>query len=374
MAGNIGGAGPDKPESQPPDEVACARGVRVQPLEVRVAVEQCSPQAVAGGVRAILSSVKHVLGEAGLVRGARLLLRLNQFDGYDCPGCAWPEPDGERALAEFCENGAKAIAEEGTTRRVGLELFALHSVAELSGRSDYWLGKQGRLTHPMVLRPGATHYEPLSWSDAFGLIARHLAALASPDEAVFYTSGRTSNEAAFLYQLFVREFGTNNLPDCSNMCHESSGSGLTETIGIGKGTVKLDDFEKAQVIFVVGQNPGTNHPRMLTALQKAKRAGAKIVHINPLPETGLTRFKHPQEVWTWLGEGTKLADLFLQVRVNGDVALLKGIMKEVLDAEERRPGQGLDHEFIDRYTTGFDEFSAALRKAHWGDVLEQSGV
>ncbi len=374
MAGNIGGAGPDKPESQPPDEVACARGVRVQPLEVRVAVEQCSPQAVAGGVRAILSSVKHVLGEAGLVRGARLLLRLNQFDGYDCPGCAWPEPDGERALAEFCENGAKAIAEEGTTRRVGLELFALHSVAELSGRSDYWLGKQGRLTHPMVLRPGATHYEPLSWSDAFGLIARHLAALASPDEAVFYTSGRTSNEAAFLYQLFVREFGTNNLPDCSNMCHESSGSGLTETIGIGKGTVKLDDFEKAQVIFVVGQNPGTNHPRMLTALQKAKRAGAKIVSVNPLHEAGLLRFKHPQEVLRLPGAGTALTDLFLQVRVNGDVALLQGLGKAILEEEQRRPGQVVDRAFVRDRTENYLAYTENLAAFGWPEIVRGSGI
>src|SRR5712671_2241995 len=365
MAGNIGGAGPDKPESQPPDEVACARGVRVQPLEVRVAVEQCSPQAVAGGVRAILSSVKHVLGEAGLVRGARLLLRLNQFDGYDCPGCAWPEPDGERALAEFCENGAKAIAEEGTTRRVGLELFALHSVAELSGRSDYWLGKQGRLTHPMVLRPGATHYEPLSWSDAFGLIARHLAALASPDEAVFYTSGRTSNEAAFLYQLFVREFGTNNLPDCSNMCHESSGSGLTETIGVGKGTVRLDDFARAQVIFIVGQNPGTNHPRMLTALEEAKRAGAKIVGVNPLREAGLLAFRHPQHL---LRGATPLADLFLQVRINGDVALLQGIGKAILEAG------AVDESFVRERTENFLAWKENLARVSWAEVAKASGI
>src|SRR5437773_1281589 len=226
----------------------------------------------------------------------------------------------------------------------------------------------------MIRREDASHYEVINWPGAFDLIANELNSLASPDEAIFYTSGRTSNEAAFLYQLFVRQYGTNNLPDCSNMCHESSGTGMKASIGFGKGTVTLEDFDLADAIFVIGQNPGTNHPRMLTSLLHAKRRGCKIVHINPLPETGLTRFKHPQEVWTWLGSGTKLADLFLQVRVNGDVALLKGIMKEVLDAEDRRPGQILDHEFIETHTSGFDEFAAALRQAHWGDILEQSGI
>src|SRR5260221_8038488 len=225
-----------------------------------------------------------------------------------------------------------------------------------------------------MLRAGSEHYEAIDWQDAFALIADELNSLATPDEAIFYTSGRTSNEAAFLYQLFVREFGRNNLPDCSNMCHESSGAGMKEAIGFGKGTVTLGDFDLADAIFVIGQNPGTNHPRMLTSLLHAKRRGCKIVHINPLPETGLARFKHPQEVWTWLGSGTKLADLFLQVRVNGDVALLKGIMKEILDAEDRRPGAVLDNEFINKYTTGFKEFKEALGKVHLGDILEQSGL
>src|SRR6266849_4101656 len=250
------------------------RGVRAQPPETIAALDRRPPPSVAGGIPAIVASARHVFREAGLLRGTRLLRALNQFDGYDCPGCAWPEPDRERSVAEFCENGAKAIAEEGTLRRVGPEFFARHGVAELGERSDYWLGKQGRLTHPVVLRPGATHYEPISWDEAFSLIARHLAALASPDEAVFYTSGRTSNEAAFLYQLFARELGTNNLPDCSNMCHESSGSALSETIGIGKGTVTLDDFRRARLVVVAGQNPGTTHPRMLSALQEAKRSGS----------------------------------------------------------------------------------------------------
>jgi len=248
------------------------------------------------------------------------------------------------------------------------------SVPELSKQSDYWLGKQGRLTEPMLLRRESAHYEPISWDDAFALIADELNALQSPNEAIFYTSGRTSNEAAFLYQLFARQFGTNNLPDCSNMCHESSGSALTETIGIGKGTVTLEDFDLAEAIFIIGQNPGTNHPRMLTSLQKAKRGGAKIVHINPLPEVGTIRFKHPQEILGMLGQGTELADLFLQVRINGDVALLKGIMKEMLEEEERRPGHVFDHQFIEAQTEGFDDFVNSLRAVGWDEIVEQSGI
>ncbi|HEV2761905.1 MAG TPA: FdhF/YdeP family oxidoreductase, partial [Pyrinomonadaceae bacterium] len=238
----------------------------------------------------------------------------------------------------------------------------------------YWLGKRGRITEPFILRRGATHYEPVSWDEAFNVVASELGALATPDEAAFYTSGRTSNEAAFLYQLFVRQFGTNNLPDCSNMCHESSGRGLTETIGVGKGTVTLEDFDLAECIFIVGQNPGTNHPRMLTALQRAKKRGCKIVHVNPLPETGLNRFKHPQHPLDVLGKGTQLSDLFLQVRVNGDVALLKGIMKEVLEEEARRPGEVLDADFIAAKTAGFAEFAEGLRQTSWDDIVEQSGV
>jgi molybdopterin-dependent oxidoreductase alpha subunit len=329
---------------------------------------------VAGGIPAIVQTVKHAWREMGARRSLKTLLAVNQKDGFDCPGCAWPEPDGERSHAEFCENGAKAVAEEATTKRVTPEFFREWSVEELSKQSDFWLGKQGRLTHPMLLKKQGTHYEPINWDEALALIAAELNALASPDEAIFYTSGRTSNEAAFLYQLFVRQFGTNNLPDCSNMCHESSGSALTETIGIGKGTVTLDDFNLADLVFVIGQNPGTNHPRMLTALQKAKRRGCKIVHINPLPEVGTTRFKHPQEIFRMLGKGTELADLFLQVRINGDVALLKGIMKELLEEEERNPGHVLDHEFIKEQTNGFESFADALRRVNWDDIVEQSGI
>ncbi len=328
----------------------------------------------AGGLPAVWSTAKNTFKQMGVVSGTRTLLQLNQKEGIDCPGCAWPEPDGERSHFEFCEEGAKHVADEATTRRVTPEFFKEWSVRSLALQSDQWLNAQGRITHPLVLSAGADHYEAISWTDAFALIAGELNSLASPDEAIFYTSGRTSNEAAFLYQLFVRQFGTNNLPDCSNMCHESSGMGMKEAVGFGKGTVTLADFDLADAIFVIGQNPGTNHPRMLTSLLQAKRRGCKIVHINPLPETGLTRFKHPQEVWTWLGKGTQLADLFLQVRINGDVALLKGIMKELFDAEERRPGHVLDQRFIDAHTSGFEEFKASLAAAHWGDILEQSGV
>ncbi|MDT7542043.1 MAG: hypothetical protein QOE33_1947 [Acidobacteriota bacterium] len=332
------------------------------------------PSEVAAGLPAIYETFKFSLREMGVGRSLKTLLRLNQKDGFDCPGCAWPEPDGERHVAEFCENGAKHVADEATTKRATPEFFREWGVTKLSEQSDVWLNQQGRLTHPMLLRRGSDNYVNISWDEAFKLIADELNALASPDEAIFYTSGRTSNEAAFLYQLFVRQFGTNNLPDCSNMCHESSGSALTPTIGVGKGTVTLDDFALATAIFVVGQNPGTNHPRMLTTLQEAKRRGCRIVHINPLPETGLRRFKHPQEVFGLLGRGTQLADLFLQVRINGDVALLKGIAKELLEAEARRPGEVLDREFMREFTNGFDLYAASIHETSWDEITEESGI
>lgn len=322
----------------------------------------------AGGVPAIVATLKVLSAETGLIRGARTMLTVNQPGGVDCPGCAWPEPDRERSHFEFCENGAKHIADEATTKRVTPEFFQQWSVADLALQSDQWLGAQGRITHPMLLRRGATHYEAVDWDAAFELLSAELNSLNYPDQAIFYTSGRASNEAAFLYQLFVRQFGTNNLPDCSNMCHESSGTALNETIGIGKGTVTLEDFDRAEAIFVIGQNPGTNHPRMLSALQRAKRNGCKLVHINPLPEVGMTRFKHPQQVLGLLGAGTELADLFLQVRINGDVALLKGIMKAVLASDS------LDRGFIETYTTGFEEFRAELEKVSWGEIVAQAGV
>src|SRR5215216_4707958 len=331
--------------------------------------EEIKKAKAAGGVPAIVAAVRSISDEMGLVRGVRTMLQVNQSGGVDCPGCAWPEPDRKRSHFEFCENGAKHVADEATTRRITPEFFQQWGVAELSHQSDQWLGAQGRLTHPMLLHRGATHYEPVSWDDAFELLAAELNSLNYPDQAIFYTSGRTSNEAAFLYQLFVRQFGTNNLPDCSNMCHESSGSALSETIGVGKGTVTLEDFDKAQAIFVIGQNPGTNHPRMLTSLERAKRNGCKLVHINPLPEVGMTRFKHPQHVRGLLGSGTQLADLFLQVRINGDVALLKGISKAVLAHEG-----ALDPDFINNYTEGFESFASALQAVSWDDIVQQSGV
>jgi len=330
--------------------------------------DQIKKSKAAGGVPAIIATLKVLSAETGLIRGARLLLKVNQSGGVDCPGCAWPEPDRERSHFEFCENGAKHIADEATTRRVTPEFFQQWSVADLALQSDQWLGAQGRITHPMLLRRGATHYEAISWDSAFDLIAAELNSLNYPDQAIFYTSGRASNEAAFLYQLFVRQFGTNNLPDCSNMCHESSGTALNETIGIGKGTVTLEDFDRAEAIFVIGQNPGTNHPRMLSALQRAKRNGCKLVHINPLPEVGMTRFKHPQQVLGLFGAGTELADLFLQVRINGDVALLKGIMKAVLERD------ALDRDFIETYTNGFEDFRTALQKVGWEEIVAQAGV
>ena len=305
---------------------------------------------------------------AGLWRGAKLLLEVNQKDGFDCQSCAWPSPDGKRHTFEFCENGAKAVADEATPKRIDREFFARHSVAGLLAQGDYWLNRQGRLTEPMVLRPGATHYAPISWEEAFALLAAELRALPTPDAAAFYTSGRTSNEAAFLYQLFVRQFGTNNLPDCSNMCHESSGAALGESIGIGKGTVRMDDFEKAGAIFIIGQNPGTNHPRMLSTLEEAKARGAVIVAVNPLPEVGTEHFKNPQHFMnplkalpTLLGEGARLADLWLQPRINGDLALFKGLMKEMLAAEDAAPGTVFDHAFIREHTHGFEALVADLR-------------
>jgi len=329
----------------------------------------------AAGFGAIASTMKHIIHQAGLLRGASTLLKINQAKGFDCPGCAWPEPDvSHRSAAEFCENGAKAVAAEATTRRVTPDFFRKWSVPQLLQQSDHWLESQGRLTQPMWLREGSSHYELVTWDTAFAIIGRELRALASPNEAIFYTSGRTSNEAAFLYQLFVRKFGTNNLPDCSNMCHESSGVGLGQSIGVGKGTVSLHDFELADAIFVMGQNPGTNHPRMLSALEAAARRGCHIISINPLQERALDRFAHPQDVRDLLKGGTSIAEQVLQVRINGDVALLKGIMKEVLDEERRRPGEVLDHAFIAEHTSGFDEFVAALDAVSWEEIVEQSGI
>ncbi|MQY26489.1 FdhF/YdeP family oxidoreductase [Nocardia aurantia] len=331
------------------------------------------PKQQAAGVTAVAVALERAVEEMGVVRTARTLSRLNQQHGFDCPGCAWPEPSGHRRPAEFCENGAKAVAEEATLRTVTPEFFAEHSIADLSGRSGYWLGQQGRLTHPMVLRPGATHYAPISWDDAYRLIAETLRGLDSPDEALFYTSGRTANETAFLYQLLVRSFGTNNLPDCSNMCHESSGTALTGSIGIGKGSVSIDDFEHADLVVVAGQNPGTNHPRMLSALQKAKVAGARVIAVNPLPETGLLGFRDPQTVKGFT-TGVAIADDFLQIRLGGDMALFQGLAKLLFEAEDRAPGTVVDHVFVDAHTAGFAEYEKHCRAVDLAVVEEATGL
>ncbi|HEU5111601.1 MAG TPA: FdhF/YdeP family oxidoreductase, partial [Micromonosporaceae bacterium] len=331
------------------------------------------PKDWSAGVTGVRVSLQRGVGQMGAARTVRTLRLLNQRDGFDCPGCAWPEPH-DRKLAEFCENGAKAVAEEATKLRVGPEFFAAHPITELAGRTDYWLGKQGRLTQPMVLRPGEQHYQPIGWDEAFALIARELRGLTSPDEAVFYTSGRTSNEAAFLYQLLVRSFGTNNLPDCSNMCHESSGAALAATTGIGKGSVTIADIVKADLILVVGQNPGTNHPRMLSALEQAKRGGTRIVAVNPLPEAGLQRFKNPQHVRGVLGRGTQLADEFCQIRLGGDQAFFQAIGNLLLAWEDEAPGTVLDHDFIAGSTEGFAEYAAHVRGLDWAAVDAATGL
>ena len=338
------------------------------------AVSAGAPLTVAAGVPAVLVALRRSLAQMGVVRTAQTLRRVNQRDGFDCPGCAWPEEQGGRKSAEFCENGAKAVAEEATRRRVTGEFFARHSVADLADRPEYWLSQQGRLTEPMVLRPGDTHYRPIGWDDAYDLIAGHLNALTNPDEAVFYTSGRTSNEAAFLYQLLVRSFGTNNLPDCSNMCHESSGAALVESIGVGKGSVSVADIAQADLIVIAGQNPGTNHPRMLSVLTEAKANGARIIAVNPLPEAGLIRFKDPQTARGVLGAVVPLADEFVQIRLGGDMALFRGLAKLLLETDDRAPGSVVDVDFITDHCDGFDEYAAAARAVELDTVLAATGV
>lgn len=337
------------------------------------ALRVSGPKKQAAGVTAVAVALKRSVEEMGVVRTARTLTRLNQVHGFDCPGCAWPEPTGHRRPAEFCENGAKAVAEEATLRTVGPEFFAEHPVAELAAKSGYWLGQQGRITHPVVLRPGDTHYRPIGWDEAYRLIADTLRGLDSPDEAVFYTSGRTANETAFLYQALVRAYGTNNLPDCSNMCHESSGAALSRSIGIGKGSVTIDDFPAADLIIVAGQNPGTNHPRMLSALGEAKKAGAEVIAVNPLPEAGLLNFRDPQTA-RGLTTGVDIADDFLQIRLGGDMALFQGLAKLLFEAEDRAPGTVVDRDFVERHTAGFAEYEKQARAVDLAVVEQATGL
>ena len=337
-----------------------------------VGLEVTKRKEVAAGLPGVLAGMGHARRQLGVVRSVKTFLKLNQPDGFDCPGCAWPDPSPTSAF-EFCENGMKAVAEEATVRRVDAAFFARHRVEDLATQSDYWLGQQGRLTEPMYRPAGASHYQPISWDDAFGVVADALGASGDPDRAVFYTSGRTSNEAAFLYQLFVRRYGTNNLPDCSNMCHESSSVALGQTIGIGKGSVTLDDIEAAELIIVVGQNPGTNHPRMLTALEAAKRNGAAIVAVNPLPEAGLTRFKNPQKPSGVVGKGTALADEFLQVKVGADLALFGWLNRRLVELDDGR-GDVLDRSFLADRCEGTDELLAHLRGLDAEALLAATGL
>jgi len=334
-----------------------------------------NPKKWAAGIPAVTVAMVDILQESGFVRGMEGLFKMNKKDGFDCSGCAWPDPDDDRSpIAEYCENGAKALAEEATTKKLTAEFFAQNAVADLAKLNDYEIGKKGRITQPMYLPKGATHYQPISWDDAFKKIAAKLNSLASPNEAAFYTSGRTSNEASFTYQLFVREFGTNNLPDCSNMCHESTGVGLLESIGIGKGTVTLNDFYDTDVIIIIGQNPGTNHPRMLTALEKAKKNGTKIIAVNPLHEAGLMGFKNPQTIKGFLGITTHLADLYLQVKINGDMALLKAIEKLLYKADLENPGKVFDQEFIKNSTKGYEAFLDHLDQFDINHLANEAGV
>ncbi|ASW73931.1 hypothetical protein IQ37_18330 [Chryseobacterium piperi] len=329
----------------------------------------------AAGIHAVMAAFGDLIEEKTLIRGTRALFKMNQVNGFDCPSCAWPDPDDERSvLGEYCENGAKALAEEATTKRVTAKFFEENSVFDLAQLDDYQIGKMGRLTEPMYLPEGGTHYQPISWDQAFKKIGAHFNALESPHEAAFYTSGRTSNEASFVYQLFAKEFGTNNMPDCSNMCHETSGSALRPTIGIGKGTVTLEDFYDTDVIVIIGQNPGTNAPRMMSALSKGKRNGAKIIAVNPLPEAGLMGFQDPQSIKGMIGGGVKLADLYLPVKINGDMALLKAIELLLLEFEKKSPGEVLDRQFIEEKTTGYEVFLQQFENYNLEDLAKEAGV
>jgi molybdopterin-dependent oxidoreductase alpha subunit len=351
------------------------------PEELTGELEVGRPATEAAGMTAIVKSFEHVLHGTGMARGWKALVNLNQKDGFDCPSCAWPDPDKDRSsIAEYCESGAKAVADEIMTKHTASPvLFQRYSVADLLQKPDLWLGQQGRLTQPMILRSGATHYETISWEDAFRLIADQLNALDSPDEAIFYTSGRTSNEAAFLYQLFVRQYGTNNMPDCSNMCHESTSVALADTLGLGKASVKYEDYEKADVIMIMGQNPGTNAPRMLTPLEVCKRNGGKIISVNPLHEAGLLAFKYPQSPRDMLLGGEKLTDVFLQVRINSDMALLKAMAKLLLVEEAKsaaagQPGRVIDHDFVNTYTSGYEAYAKSLDQFNLNDLAAQCGL
>ena len=341
--------------------------IATPPLEEKPPVTGNTSSSAAGAT-AIISTIKHGISRSGISKSISSLSKVNKFGGFDCPGCAWPDPDDHRTIAEFCENGAKAVADEATKKKITEDFFTEHSVSELTQKSDEWLNAQGRLTSPMMLNEDSEYYTTISWENAFDLIADELAELKNPNEAIFYTSGRTSNEAAFLWQLLARAFGTNNLPDCSNMCHESSGFALSDSIGIGKGTVKLEDFNSADLIFVVGQNPGTNHPRMLTALRDAKKNGASVISINPLIETGMKKFKHPQNPLEMLGSGKSISDRHVRININGDLAFFRGLNHVLI-----KKGY-VDQEFISTYTSGFENYQTSVQSVDWNEIESVSGI
>ncbi len=312
----------------------------------------------AAGWGALKSVTKSWLGSDNAFKNLRAMLKTNQNGGFDCPGCAWGESP-ESDMVKFCENGAKAVNWEATGRSVDPAFFAKYSVSALAAQTDYWLEYQGRLTHPMRYDAATDHYVETTWDEAFALIARHLNALETPDQAEFYTSGRASNEAAFLYQLFVRAYGTNNFPDCSNMCHEASGVGMAGTLGVGKGTVVYHDLELADAIFVIGQNPGTNHPRMLEPLREAVKRGAQVVCFNPLKERGLERFQHPQHPFEMLSNGSEPTNTaYFRPALGGDMAAMRGIAKFLLLWEREAQAKGepavFDHAFIAEHTDGLE--------------------
>ncbi|GAB1308841.1 FdhF/YdeP family oxidoreductase [Urechidicola sp. KH5] len=332
-----------------------------------------TPAKSAAGTKGVYHAMRMLFKTVKPVKGFKILNSLNQKEGVDCPGCAWPDPDHRSRLGEYCENGVKAIAEEAMDANADEAFFEKHTIEYLREQTDYWLGQQGRLVRPMIIHKGDAHYKPISWGEAFKIVSNQLNELPNPNDAIFYTSGRTSNEAAFLYQLFIRIFGTNNLPDCSNMCHESSGTALSHTLGIGKGSVKLEDFYKSELILIFGQNPGTNHPRMLSALEKAKANGAKIVAINPLKEAGLLNFQNPQEAKGLLGIGTPIADLYLQIKINEDAALLKLLMQRLFELSEEHP-EILDSEFINSKTDGFETFKTEILSHNSSELLKRTGL
>ncbi len=332
----------------------------------------------AGGWGALISVAQAWLTSDNALKNLRIMLKTNQNGGFDCPGCAWGDSP-EKGMVMFCENGAKAVNWEATKRRVDASFFAKHSVTALLGQSDYWLEYQGRLTEPMSYDAETDRYKPISWDAAFALIAKHLQGLSSPDQAEFYTSGRASNEAAYLYQLFVRAYGTNNFPDCSNMCHEASGVAMAQSVGVGKGTVTFDDFEHADAIFVWGQNPGTNHPRMLEPLREAVKRGAQVVCVNPLKERGLERFQHPQHPFEMLTNGDKPTNTaFFRPALGGDMAILRGMAKFLLqwerDAQKAGEPAVFDHDFLNEHSANVLEYLAVVDDTSWEQIIEQSGL